>query len=85
MVIARKLTRTVVDPVPRSRDVVDLGFVGEPDKVDVTVLEQILGRELIPVLAPVAQRPDGRHLQRQCRHLRRRHRRRAQGQAPACS
>ena len=40
-------------------DVVDLGFVGEPDKVDVTVLEQILGRELIPVLAPVAQGADG--------------------------
>ena len=40
-------------------DVVDLGFVGEPDKVDMTVLEQILGRELIPVLAPVAQGADG--------------------------
>ena len=41
------------------RSVVDLGFVGEPDKVDITVLEQILGRELIPVLAPVAQGADG--------------------------
>ena len=40
-------------------DVVDLGFVGEPDKVDMTVLEQVLGRELIPVLAPVAQGADG--------------------------
>ena len=40
-------------------DVVDLGFVGEPDKVDMTVLEQILGRDLIPVLAPVAQDADG--------------------------
>src|ERR1700732_1479098 len=29
------------------------------DKVDSTVLEQILGRELIPVLAPVAQGADG--------------------------
>lgn len=38
---------------------VDLGFVGEPDKVDTTVLDQVLGRELIPVLAPVAQGPDG--------------------------
>jgi acetylglutamate kinase len=36
-----------------------LGFVGEPDKVDVTVLNQILGRELIPVLAPVCAGPDG--------------------------
>ncbi len=38
---------------------VDLGFVGEPAKVDKTVLEQVLGRELIPVLAPVAQGVDG--------------------------
>ena len=49
-------------PPPRmapDEDVVDLGFVGEPDKVDMTVLEQILGRDLIPVLAPVAQGADG--------------------------
>ena len=36
-----------------------LGFVGEPAKVDTTVLDQVLGRELIPVLAPVAQGADG--------------------------
>src|SRR5438445_8101819 len=54
MVQARKVTRTVVDPDSNIERVVDLGFVGEPDKVDVTVLNQILGRELIPVLAPVA-------------------------------
>jgi acetylglutamate kinase len=53
MVIARKLTRAVIDPGSHIERVVDLGFVGEPDKVDVTVLMQILGRELIPVLAPV--------------------------------
>ncbi|WP_041778980.1 acetylglutamate kinase [Beijerinckia indica] len=40
-------------------DAVDLGFVGEPAKVDTTVLDQVLGRELIPVLAPVAQGVDG--------------------------
>ena len=38
---------------------VDLGFVGEPAKVDTTVLDQVLGRDLIPVLAPVAQGTDG--------------------------
>ena len=32
---------------------------GEPREVDTTVLEQILGRELIPVLAPVALGDDG--------------------------
>jgi acetylglutamate kinase len=54
MVVARKLTRTVIDPDSALEKVVDLGFVGEPDKVDTTVLDQVLGRELIPVLAPVA-------------------------------
>jgi acetylglutamate kinase len=59
MVVARKLTRTVVDPDSAIEQVIDLGFVGEPDKVDTTVLTQILGRKLIPVLAPVAAAANG--------------------------
>src|ERR1700680_5339774 len=59
MVVARKLTRTVVDPDSDIEKVVDLGFVGEPEKVDITVLTQILGRELIPVLAPLATSREG--------------------------
>jgi acetylglutamate kinase len=59
MVRARKVSRHVVDPGSNIERVVDLGFVGEPEKVDVTVLNQILGRELIPVLAPVASAPNG--------------------------
>jgi acetylglutamate kinase len=59
MVVARKLTRTVVDPDSAIEQVVDLGFVGEPEKVDTTVLDTILGRELIPVLAPVAAAANG--------------------------
>ena len=59
MVRARKVSRHVVDPGSNIERVVDLGFVGEPEKVDITVLNQILGRELIPVLAPVASAPNG--------------------------
>ena len=59
MVIARKVAPRHGDNGVDVEDVVDLGFVGEPAKVDITVLEQILGRELIPVLAPVAQGTDG--------------------------
>ena len=59
MVMARKLTRSVIDPGSHIEKVVDLGFVGEPDKVDTTVLTQILGRELIPVLAPVCAAANG--------------------------
>jgi acetylglutamate kinase len=59
MVQARKVTRTVVDPDSNIEKVVDLGFVGEPEKVDTTILEQVIGRELIPVLAPVATSASG--------------------------
>ena len=59
MVLARKVSRSIVDPDSNIEKVIDLGFVGEPKKVDVTVLNQILGRELIPVLAPVAASEEG--------------------------
>jgi acetylglutamate kinase len=59
MVIARKASRHIVDPKSKRELPVDLGFVGEPEKVDITVLDQILGRELIPVLAPVATSANG--------------------------
>ncbi|MET0876437.1 MAG: acetylglutamate kinase [Tardiphaga sp.] len=59
MVMAKKATRRVVDPDSNIEKVVDLGFVGEPDKVDLTVLNVVLGRELIPVLAPVCAGADG--------------------------
>ena len=54
MVLARKVNRTMVDPGSQIEKIVYLGFVGEPEKVDTTVLTQILGRDLIPVLAPLA-------------------------------
>jgi acetylglutamate kinase len=59
MVLAKKSTRKVVDPDSNIEKVVDLGFVGEPEKVDTTVLDTILGKELIPVLAPVCAAADG--------------------------
>jgi acetylglutamate kinase len=59
MVLARKVNRTVVDPDSNIEKIVDLGFVGEPEKVDTMVLTQILGRDLIPVLAPVATSAQG--------------------------
>jgi acetylglutamate kinase len=59
MVTAKKLERSFDETNAHVDDHVDLGFVGEPDKIDTTVLDQVLGRELIPVLAPVAQGSDG--------------------------
>jgi acetylglutamate kinase len=59
MVIARKATRTVVDPHSHIEQVIDLGFVGEPEQVDKTVLDQVIRSDIIPVLAPVAASRDG--------------------------
>jgi acetylglutamate kinase len=59
MVLARKVSQNMIDPQSKVEKIVDLGFVGEPETVDVTVLTQILGRDLIPVLAPLATSKDG--------------------------
>ncbi len=59
MVIARKASGTMhVDETGLDEEV-DLGFVGEPATVNTMVLDQVLGRDLIPVLAPVAMGEDG--------------------------
>ena len=58
MVTATKVTRVLDHALNQEVDL-DLGFVGDPSKVDTTVLDQVLGRELIPVLAPVCQGADG--------------------------
>ncbi|MFN8996205.1 MAG: acetylglutamate kinase, partial [Pseudomonadota bacterium] len=59
MVVARKATRTVVDPDSNIEKVIDLGFVGEPERVDRAVLDEIMKVDVIPVLAPVAASSDG--------------------------
>lgn len=59
MVTARKLTRSVRDPDSNIEKELDLGFVGDPHKVDRSVLDAVLKAELIPVLAPVAIGEDG--------------------------
>ncbi|MBB3808704.1 acetylglutamate kinase [Pseudochelatococcus contaminans] len=59
MVTARKVSRSVVDEQTQTEKTVDLGFVGEPQRVNRAVLDAVLGAELIPVLAPVAPGDDG--------------------------
>src|SRR6478609_3356020 len=59
MVQAKKVSRTVTDPDSNIEKVIDLGFVGDPEKVDITILNQMIGREMIPVLAPLATAADG--------------------------
>jgi acetylglutamate kinase len=59
MVLARKASGSMIDPDSQMERIIDLGFVGEPESVDITVLNQILGRDLIPVLAPLATSKEG--------------------------
>jgi acetylglutamate kinase len=49
----------MVDPDSNIEKAIDLGFVGDPDKVDLTLLNQLIGYELIPVLAPLATSASG--------------------------
>jgi acetylglutamate kinase len=53
LVIARKAERTRLDPATNTRVKVDLGFVGEPERVDAEVLRMIMNSDLIPVVAPI--------------------------------
>ena len=59
LIRARKLQRTVRDPGSRIERELDLGFVGEPEHVDVRVIHALTGAGLIPVIAPVGMGGDG--------------------------
>ena len=59
LVTASKVTRTAKDPGSQIEQAVDLGFVGEPDRVDISVIETIVAAGMIPVIAPIAPGADG--------------------------
>lgn len=59
MVTARKVQRTRKDPDSLIEQAIDLGFVGEPDAIDTSVIETISASGMIPVIAPIAYGPDG--------------------------
>lgn len=56
---ARKLQRTKRDDESNIEKVLDLGFVGEPENVDPTVLQGLTGSGMIPVIAPIGIGPLG--------------------------
>jgi acetylglutamate kinase len=60
MIRARALTRTTKDPDSNIERVLDLGFVGEPEHVDVRVIHALTDSGLVPVIAPVGVGADGR-------------------------
>ena len=50
---ASKVSRTTKDPDSQIEKVIDLGFVGEPETIDTTILETASKAGMIPVVAPI--------------------------------
>jgi acetylglutamate kinase len=59
LVQARKLEHLVYDAEKDEEIQVDLGFVGEPVAVDITLIEHLELAGMIPVIAPIAIGADG--------------------------
>jgi len=53
LVVARKVAMTKTNPDTGQKEAVDLGFVGEPDRVNPEVLHTMMKSEIIPVIAPI--------------------------------
>jgi acetylglutamate kinase len=53
LIEARKLRRRVHDPESSIERLLDLGFVGEPSRINADILRQFIDRPVIPVIAPI--------------------------------
>ena len=60
LIIAKKLSHRTKDTDSAIENLVDLGYVGIPDKVDKKVLDALLGVNMIPVVAPLGLGTDGK-------------------------
>ena len=59
MIVAKKAVRTRKNPQTGQTETVDLGFVGEPDKVNTEVIDVIVKADMIAVIAPVGVGENG--------------------------
>jgi acetylglutamate kinase len=59
LVTATKVRRTAKDPDSNIEQAIDLGFVGEPDKIDPTLIHTAVSAGMIPVIAPIGAGEDG--------------------------
>ncbi|GHD35043.1 acetylglutamate kinase [Parahalioglobus pacificus] len=53
LIRARKLTVNRYSPELKAPEIIDIGHVGEVDKIDTEVLNLVLGSNFIPVIAPI--------------------------------
>ena len=59
LIEARKLRRAKRDPGSNIEKILDLGFVGEPSKINTEILKHFEGSRVIPVIAPIGVGADG--------------------------
>lgn len=59
LVTARKVSRSTKDPESNIEQAIDLGFVGEPERVDTSVIDTMVAAGMIPVIAPIGAGADG--------------------------
>ena len=59
LIRARKLTFTRNAPEMNEPEIIDVGHVGEVDRIDPAILDTIVGGDFIPVIAPIGVGADG--------------------------
>lgn len=59
LMLAKKLEKMSHDPKSNTTKLVDLGFVGEPVKMNPHIVEVMIQSDLIPVIAPIAAGENG--------------------------
>ncbi len=60
--VARKLRRRKADPVSGIEKIIDLGFVGEPLRMDTGIVDVLASSDIIPVIAPIGVSEEGETL-----------------------
>jgi acetylglutamate kinase len=53
LIVAKKLVRTKRNAETGQMETVDLGFVGEPDKINIEVVRSIVRADMVAVIAPI--------------------------------
>jgi acetylglutamate kinase len=59
MIRARKMTMTRANPEQQAPEIIDIGHVGEVDKIDPALVHMLDGGDFIPVVAPIGVGEDG--------------------------
>ena len=59
LICARKLKVTTKTPGMNASEIVDIGHVGEVDRINIKVIDTLLNSDFIPVIAPIGVGKDG--------------------------